>query len=110
MKPCSDCPFKISSPLGGSPDWLKDVMSLSIIDKYFRHTCHKTDPKADGYSGAKKVTECAGHVQMLVNDIEGNPGAGGVYISKMDMAEKYLRHWVGDKKFEEIKNEKRAPV
>lgn len=93
MKACKDCPFKRSSPLNGSPEWLKDVLELNAKDPFFHHTCHKTDPKADGYVGGEKVMECGGHVQMMMNEIDGTHGKGGVYFSIKDMGREYLKHW-----------------
>lgn len=76
-------------------------------DQYFRHTCHKTDPNADGYAGAKEVQECKGHIQIMMNEFDGTPGKGGVYDSIFAMVEKYLRHWLSDQKFEQMRLEAR---
>lgn len=92
-KPCSDCPFVKSSPLSGSPDWLRDILERQVNDEYFRHTCHKTDPNADGYRGGKKVRDCSGHIMIMMNDFDKTPGANGVYDSIEQMAKRYLNHW-----------------
>lgn len=106
MKSCNDCPFMKSSPLNGSPDWLKDVMRFHHADPYFSHSCHKTDPGADGFVPGKKnlkKRECAGHLAMICNDHLKTPGKGGVYDSISQLIETYLRHWLGDAEFEAMK-------
>lgn len=103
MKPCNDCPFLKSSPLQGAPDWLEDVMKHHHADPYFTHSCHKTDPRADGFVGGKKSRECAGHLMMIINDNDGTPGKGGVYRSIEELIERYLVKWLGRKKFEKMK-------
>ena len=104
MKTCKDCPFVRAHPLAGSPDWLKDVLTLHSKDEFFRHTCHKTDPKADGFTGAKKVAECKGHLQIIFNSIDGTPGKGGVYNSIREMGLKYMEHWETELKKRKGKN------
>lgn len=106
MKACKDCPFKRSSELLGSPEWLTDVFKFSKQFEFFPHTCHKTDPKADGYKGAKKVRECAGHVQMLMNKCDGTPGRGGVYNDLQELIEIYLVHWLGAEKVQQMRSER----
>lgn len=101
MKPCNDCPFMKSSPLAGAPDWLTDVMKFHYSNKYFEHTCHKTDSNADGYIGGKK-RECRGHLQMIMNESDGTPGQGGVYNNIKELCETYLRSWLGDE-FEQLR-------
>lgn len=81
-----------SSPLNGSPDWLLDVIQRDSANPYFRHTCHKTDPAADGFVGGK-VRECVGHVAMMLNKIDKTPGKGGVYLSLREMVRDYAAHW-----------------
>ncbi|MGE0525866.1 MAG: hypothetical protein AB7G93_09650 [Bdellovibrionales bacterium] len=107
MKPCNECPFVKASPLDGSPDWLRDVFEFSRKDEYFYHTCHKTDPNADGFVGGKKKRECAGHLQMMFNEMEGTPGEGGVYESIDALIYTYLQHWLGDEELNKIKREAR---
>lgn len=92
-KPCSDCPFVKKNPLQGSPAWLKDVVTMHREDPYFHHTCHKTDPKADGFSGAKKVRSCVGHTTMIMNDLDETPGHGGVWESISEMGLAYIGHY-----------------
>lgn len=105
-KPCSDCPFIKATPLEGSPDWLRDVMEIGRINPFFTHSCHKTDPKADGFSGAKKQVECAGHISMIMNDVDKTPGKGGVYESRDQLIETYLTHWLGSEHVEAMKRVK----
>lgn len=92
MKPCNDCPFIKKTTLNGSPDWLRDVLTFHQQDKFFQHTCHKTDSKAHGYVGGKKK-ECRGHLQMMFNEMDGTIGKGGVYDSIEQLAKAYFKHW-----------------
>lgn len=103
MKPCNDCPFMKSSPLAGAPDWLQDVMMMHAKDEFFSHTCHKTDPNADGYVGGKKKRECKGHLMMIMNDFDKTPGKDGTYDSIEELIETYLRHWLPNGGYEEMK-------
>ncbi len=103
MKPCSDCPFMKSSPLQGAPEWLKDVMDIGLLHPSIRHSCHKTDPVADGFNGrAKKTRECSGHIRMMMNEMDKTPGRDGVYKSLQELAETYLRKWLGNDGFEAV--------
>lgn len=104
-QPCGDCPFMKKTPLIGAPDWLEDVIKYHKTNPFFQHSCHKTDPKAHGFNGAKKKVDCAGHVGIMMNDIDGTPGKGGVYKSLEQLIERYLRHWLGNEKYESIKAE-----
>ena len=92
MKPCNDCPFKVSSGFEGAPDWLEDVMKAHRAGN-LSHSCHKTDPEADGFAGAPIKRECVGLLTIEMNDYDGTPGKDGVWISIMDMAKAYLKHW-----------------
>lgn len=49
IKPCATCPFRKDTANYGRIDYLQDVFVGVFIRKSIRHTCHKTDPKADGY-------------------------------------------------------------
>ena len=102
-KTCNTCPFVKAHKLEGSPEWLGDVIKAMKVNKYFTHTCHKTDPVADGYIGSKKVIECQGHLRILFNEMDDTPGKGGVYESHQAMAEKYLRTWLGDDEYIRLK-------
>ena len=93
MKPCGDCPFVKKTPLDGAPDWVTEVINLDRENPYFHHSCHKTDPNADGYKGAKKKTHCSGHMQMMFNSIDGTPGKGGVYESIVHLGLAYAEHY-----------------
>jgi hypothetical protein len=74
VKPCSTCPFVIGSTNHGSPDWLKDVLGLAIHNKG-KHTCHRSDPKADGYIKGQPI-DCSGFEMLKVNNDVG------VYVNK----------------------------
>lgn len=99
MKTCSDCPFVKSSPLVGSHEWLEDIIKIGARDPYFKHSCHKTDPNADGYVGGKKKRECKGHMKMMFNEMDGTPGKGGVYDNRKHLILTYLKHWLGENEF-----------
>ena len=79
IKPCTTCPFRKDKPNWGNLEWLEDVIKgLNLIKKDmggFQHTCHKTDPKADGYLGHKegKDSICYGMVAMIKNEMNDCP-------------------------------------
>ena len=89
MKACNECPFYRKNKLEGSPEWLKDILWFNRTNPDFSHTCHKTDPKADGYVGGK-TRECVGHITMMMNRYDGTPGRGGVYTSVKSLARRYM--------------------
>ncbi len=92
-----------STPLDGSPDWLSDVVKFYRKNKTFNHSCHKTDPKADGFTGAKKKKDCAGRMTMILNDFCETPGKNGVYKSIDELVNKYLVNWLGRKAVKKLK-------
>lgn len=102
--PCNDCPFVKENPKLGSPEWLGDVI-MGHRGPGFSHTCHKTDPKADGFVGGKTKLLCAGFERIKENRRMKTPGAGGVYESLDVMIEEYLVHWLGRDLFEKCKAE-----
>lgn len=102
--PCNDCPFVKDNPKLGSPDWLGDVIR-GHRRPGFSHTCHKTDPNADGFTGAKKTLPCRGFSRIKSNDLLKTPGAGGVYKSVDEMIEAYLVQWLGRDLFDKMKAE-----
>jgi hypothetical protein len=63
-KPCNTCPFRKNTNNYGRIDWLEDV--VYGLGRSFSHTCHKTDPNADGYIGHKegKQSICFGFIGM----------------------------------------------
>lgn len=104
-KPCKDCPFIKKNPMKGSPEWLSDVFHAHRKNPFFRHTCHKTDPNADGYEGRKKVRECYGHITMVANELDQTPGLGGTWMSYEEMVHAYLVSFLGVEKVEQIRRE-----
>lgn len=96
MNPCSDCPFKKPFKENGSIEWIEDVMERHQKDQFFAHTCHKTDPKADGYIGRGKKRLCAGAVQIQMNDVDKTPGLGGVYESFKEACWEHLQIFLPD--------------
>ncbi len=106
--PCNECPFLKSTPLVGAPDWLKDVFAAVKEDPFFVHSCHQTDPRADGFKGIKKNRECAGNIFMMINEIDKTPGRNGVYSSYIELIETYLVHWLGEEKLNKLRAEHRA--
>ena len=65
-RPCNSCPFLKETSNYGHIDWIEDVIA-GIKNKSLTHTCHKTDPKADGYIGHKEGKEsvCIGFTAMI---------------------------------------------
>jgi len=67
--PCSDCPFKRTSPIHSGV--AKDLINIhgKIEMGRFAHTCHKTDKRSDGYDPNYKggVKHCAGALVMMKN-------------------------------------------
>lgn len=69
-RPCKDCPFKRSTP--HHEGVASDLVNLhgQIEKGGFLHSCHKTDPRSDGfvqgYTGP--VFHCAGAMIMLKNE------------------------------------------
>jgi len=103
-KPCSDCPFVVSTPLSGSVEWLEDVFKATMPEGSMMHSCHKTDPRADGYVRGK-ARMCSGYIQMLENELNNTPGLHGVYNSPKHLIETYLRSVLGNQEFERIRKE-----
>lgn len=67
--PCSDCPFGKNAPFhsGIIADLEKLLYGLAKGD--IIHTCHKTDPRADGFiATSKNVQHCGGLLQMMARD------------------------------------------
>lgn len=65
-KPCDSCPFRSDIPLDGAPDWAMDVLQ-GIRRGNLKHSCHKTDPHADGFKGTKKIQHCMGFLGLMKN-------------------------------------------
>lgn len=65
MNPCKTCPFLKDSKNYGSVDWLEDVFHL-LQRENTSHTCHSTDPIADGYIGGNKRM-CDGIKMLKIN-------------------------------------------
>lgn len=66
MNPCKTCPFLKESKNYGSVDWLRDVFNL-LKEGNLNHSCHTTDPIADGYVGGEKRF-CDGIKMLKIND------------------------------------------
>ena len=66
MKPCRTCPFLENSENYGNSDWFIDVCE-QLEKEQLTHSCHRTDPRADGYVNHKdgKDSICWGAVGML---------------------------------------------
>lgn len=97
MNPCNDCPFKKPFKENGALDWITDVFNLDRIGGFFQHSCHKTDPRADGFVGGKK-RECVGAATIHMNAIDGTPGKGGVYDSFKDACKAHLEVYLKENK------------
>lgn len=68
MKPCNTCPFLKNSTNFGCREWLIDVAKLVLMKKTDSHTCHKTDPNADGYVKGNGKKMCDGIKMIAVNE------------------------------------------
>lgn len=88
MKTCNDCPFMIETKSIGNVDWLKDVLHLAIHNSN-NHTCHKTDPNADGYIGGEKRI-CNGIKMLNANDQSGVHVYKPVYRGWKEFFDSYL--------------------
>jgi hypothetical protein len=66
---CNNCPFRKSTP--HHEGVASDLSNLwgQIEKGGFLHSCHKTDPRSDGYVPGYKgpVSHCAGSLMMLKN-------------------------------------------
>lgn len=65
-KPCETCPFRKDIPLDGAPDWALDVLK-GFVRGALSHSCHKTDPNADGFKGGKRKQHCIGILGVMKN-------------------------------------------
>lgn len=64
-KPCKTCPFLIGTENIGASDWLVDVI-IGVKRENLDHSCHRTDPRADGYK-AGEPSHCWGFLGMMKN-------------------------------------------
>lgn len=64
---CSTCPFRKKAKIIGARDYLIDVARM-LLHKRVNHSCHRTDPEADGYVGGEKK-QCLGILKVLDNEI-----------------------------------------
>lgn len=68
--PCADCPFKKTTPFHDGVGASLPELYEGIVDKKtVVHTCHKTDPRSDGYEDnyQGQIQQCAGFTIMLRN-------------------------------------------
>lgn len=68
MKPCNTCPFLKNSGNFGSIEWLEDVFRLVVKKQTDMHTCHKTDPNADGFVQGNGERMCDGIRMIAANE------------------------------------------
>lgn len=93
--PCADCPFRRDAPdhagiVSAIPGYLE-----TIAAGRFGHSCHCTDPSADGFKGGDGPIEfCAGSLQFLLRS--------GKWLQKP------IAKAIDDKRFDVIAMEKRA--
>lgn len=68
IKPCSTCPFRKDTTNYGRLDYLQDLFFGVFIKGAINHTCHKTDPNADGYinHSVRKKSVCWGFVSVCL--------------------------------------------
>lgn len=114
-QPCSDCPFRRS--VKPRKDMAEDLEPAwgKIERGEFLHSCHKTDPDADGYMSTVngKLQHCAGAIMMLKkegpeghqiawrhfkNDIEAIGEHPDVFNGLVDMIKHYDKWLKGMKK------------
>jgi len=89
MKPCNTCPFLTDSTNFGCREWVIDVARLYVHGKTEAHTCHKTDPNADGYVKGDGEKKCDGIKMIGINDKTGVHIHKSVPKSFMDFFERY---------------------
>lgn len=76
-QPCSDCPFRKSSPFHGGVATNIPSYVDTIEGGIFAHTCHKTDtsPQCDGpvrgMEAERPAKHCAGAILMLLKTGDG---------------------------------------
>lgn len=92
-KPCSDCPFVIKNELKGAPDWLADVFYGHTLNASFRHTCHKTDPDADGYVRGE-AKSCVGFSLFTMNAASKRHIFKEAYPNLETLMMSYLKNWI----------------
>lgn len=63
---CKTCPFRKKAKIIGSREYLIDVFGL-LYHGSLKHSCHRTDPKADGYVGGE-TKQCLGILKVADND------------------------------------------
>lgn len=68
--PCADCPFRSDAKMHNGV--FKDLPKMVRMheDGRLAHTCHKTDPRADGYveGYSGPVQHCGGMLAMIAAD------------------------------------------
>ena len=84
-KACDSCPFRSDIPLIGAPDWAHDVLK-GIRRGNLAHSCHKTDPKADGFKGTKKTQHCMGFLGLMKNmgEVSGSDAIAAMVRGDLD--------------------------
>ena len=66
MQKCKTCPFIKNTQNFGRADWLVDVKRL-FENHSLKHSCHVTDPQADGYINGQP-RDCVGIKQLYINN------------------------------------------
>ena len=71
-EPCLDCPFRTDSPFHSGIAKELPRLTESIDEGNLVHSCHKTDPRADGFTKLDKgkIQHCAGMMIMEIKDKE----------------------------------------
>ncbi len=68
-KPCDDCPFRRDVPCHDGV--MGDLIGIwgKVEHGNFAHSCHKTDPRSDGFVDSYKgpTQHCAGAIIMIKN-------------------------------------------
>lgn len=87
-EPCNTCPFRRHTENTGVIDWAYDVYRMIRMSK-FSHTCHKTDPNADGYVRGE-AQQCAGIGLVNANDACGRHVFKDMFASWREFFEHHL--------------------
>lgn len=71
-RPCDDCPFRKNAPMHNGIIRALPEMAKAYKKKWLVHSCHKTDPRADGYTGLveNKIQHCAGMMAMYKKEFD----------------------------------------
>jgi hypothetical protein len=103
VRPCDDCPFRKDVPpedgIGGNiPSMFADIDMGR-----FTHTCHKTDPRADGFIPTHEgpIQHCAGAIIMM---LKSNIPPGGTLLGAIAKGRLVASRFYADKESRELRD------